>query len=111
MIRPELLIAPLLKQSSVPADYELWIMQPDGLIIYDRDQDEIGRRLFSDPLYADHRNLLELGKTIAASPTGEGSYIFLAPGHQEKVIKKATWQTVALHGRQWRVVLAHRPYE
>lgn len=111
MIRPELLIAPLLKRASIPEDYELWIMQPDGMLIFDQVKDEIGRMLFSDPLYADHESLLELGKEIAAAPTGEGRYIFLAPELKDKAIKKAVWQTVSLHGREWRVVLAYRPYD
>ena len=111
LIRPELLIEPLLETSVTPPDYELWIMQTDGMIVFDRDSGEIGRMLFSDPMYAEYSGLLELGKTIASEPSGKGSYIFLAPGAKERVIKSAAWQTVALHGREWRVVLAYRPYE
>ena len=110
-LRPELLIAPLLKKSVVPADYELWIMQPDGMIIFDQDKEEIGRMLFSDPLYAGYTSLLDLGRKIAAEPAGKGSYIFLAPGSEKKVIKNVAWQSVRLHDREWRVVLAYRPYE
>jgi hypothetical protein len=110
-IRPELLIDPLLKKSVTPPDFELWIMQPDGMIIFDQDKEEIGRMLFSDPLYADYVSLLDLGRKISSEPTGKGSYIFLAPGTKEKVIKNAVWQSVRLHGREWRVVLAYRPYE
>ena len=110
-MRPELLIDPLLKKSAVPAGYELWIMQPNGMIIFDQDREEIGRMLFSDPLYAGYTSLLDLGRKIAADATGKGSYVFLAPGSQKKVIKNVVWQTVSLHGREWRVVLAYRPYE
>ena len=110
-MRPELLIDPLLKKSVIPDDHELWIMQTDGMIIFDQDRDEIGRILFSDPLYAAYGNLLELGRKIAASPTGTGSYVFLAPGSQHPVIKQVAWRTIGLHGREWRVVLAWRPYE
>jgi hypothetical protein len=111
LIRPDLLIDHLLEQTRIPENYELWIMQPDGMIIYDQDKAEIGRMLFSDPVYAGYGNLLELGKRIAASPAGEGNYIFLAPALRDKVIKNAVWQTVKLHDREWRVVLAYRPYE
>ena len=111
VIRPELLIDSLLKKNTIPDDYELWIMQPDGMIIYDQDKDEIGKMLFNDPIYSDYGNLLELGKKIASIPAGEGSYIFPAPESKEKVIKNAIWQTVRLHNREWRVVLAYRPYE
>ena len=111
VIRPELLIDALLKKSIIPADYELWIMQLDGMIIYDQDKNEIGRMLFSDPMYADYGDLRALGKKIVAVPTGEGRYIYLAPDSKEKAIKNAVWQTVRLHNREWRVVLAYRPYE
>ncbi len=110
-IRPELLIEPLLSKSHIPDDYELWIMQPDGMIVFDQDSEEIGRMLFSDPLYAGYGSLLEMGRKIAASPDGKGSYIFLAPASREKVVKEMVWQTVRLHGREWRVILAYRPYE
>ena len=111
LLRPDLMIDHLLEQTKIPGNYELWIMQPDGMIIYDQDKAEIGRMLFSDPIYAGYENLLKLGKEIAVSPAGEGSYVFLAPALKDKVIKNAVWQTVRLHDREWRVVLAYRPYE
>lgn len=111
LIRPELLIDTLLKKTSIPDGYELWIMQTDGQIIYDQDKGEIGKMLFSDPIYADYGTLRELGKKIAAYPSGEGSYVFLAALSKEKVIKNVIWQTVKLHDSEWRVVLAYRPYE
>lgn len=111
VLRPELLIKSLLKQRPLPANYELWLMQPDGRIIYDQNPEEIGRMLFSDPLYAGYEGLLKLGKEIAAAPSGEGSYIFLAANAPEPVIKKALWQTVRLHNQEWRVVLAYRQFD
>jgi hypothetical protein len=110
LIRPELLIDPLLKKAHVPDDYELWIMQLDGMIVYDQDKEEIGKMLFDDPSYADYEKLRKLGKKIVSAPAGEGSYIYFAPGSRDKVIKNAYWETVRLHDRQWRVVLAYRPY-
>lgn len=111
LIRPELFITPMISKSMVPKDFELWIMQTDGMIIYDFDKEEIGKMLFNDPLYKGYDNLLKLGKKIAAASEGEGSYIFLAPGLKDKVIKNVIWKTVKLHNREWRVVLAYRPYE
>lgn len=111
LIRPELLVESLLKKTAIPDDYELWVMQTDGMIIYDEDSNEIGKMLFSDPIYADYGNLLKLSKKIVASPAGEGSYIYLAPESNEKAIKNAIWQTVRIHDREWRVILAYRPYE
>lgn len=111
LIRPELLIDPLLEKSQIPEDYELWIMQTDGLMIYDKDPEEIGKMLFSDPAYAKYESLLDLGKKIAAEPEGEGSYIFLAYGSTEKTIKEVIWKTIRIQDREWRVVLGHKPYK
>jgi len=111
LIRPELLIEPLLKKSKIPEDYELWIMQMDGMIIYDQDPDEIGKMLFSDPAYAKYESLLDLGKKIVAKPEGKGSYTFLAPGSTERTVKEAIWKTIKIHDREWRVVLGYRPYK
>jgi hypothetical protein len=110
LIRPESLIEPFLRSTNVPTDYELWIMQKDGMIIYDQDKDEIGRMLFTDPLYADFNSLRELGRNIAAEPHGKGEYIFLAPESSEKVIKIALWNTLQMHDQEWRVVLAYKPH-
>ncbi|MDM5270901.1 cache domain-containing protein [Sulfurovum sp. zt1-1] len=111
LIRPELFITPMINKSTVPEDYELWIMQTDGMIIYDQDKEEIGKMIFSDPMYEGYETLLKLGKNIVAAPEGEGSYIFLSPGLKEKAIKNVIWKTVKLHDREWRVILAYRPYE
>jgi hypothetical protein len=111
LIRPELMVDSLLKKTTIPDDYELWIIQPDGMIIYDQDKGEIGRMLFSDPIYAGYRDLLKLSKKIVSAPSGEGSYIYLAPGSNKNAIKNAIWQSIRLHNSEWRVVLAYRPYE
>ncbi len=111
LIRPELLFEYLLRESTIPENYELWVMQTDGLILYDQDEEERGLMLFSDPLYADHESLLTLGRKIVSDRTGMGNYIFNAPINGVKTIKTAIWQTVTLHDREWRVVLAYQPYE
>lgn len=111
LIRPELFITPMVSRSMVPIDYELWIMQTDGMIVYDLDKEEIGKMLFSDPIYKEYDSLQKLGKKIAAEPEGQGSYVFLAPGMKKKVIKNVVWKTVKLHNREWRVVLGYRPYK
>lgn len=89
---------------------ELWLMQPDGLILYDEDEDEIGRLLFSDPGYANYASLLALGRQIAEQHAGTGSYVFPAAHTMTEVVKHGAWQSVRLHGREWRVVLTYRPF-
>ncbi len=111
LIRPEHLIEPLLRKSKVSEDYELWTMQTDGMIVYDQDTDEIGRMLFTDPAYAGYKSLPALGRKIAANREGKGNYVYLAPGSDKKVIKEVLWETIALYGCEWRIVLGFRPFE
>jgi hypothetical protein len=111
LVRPDLVVRKLLKSTGLPPEYDLWIMQTDGRVVYDQDAGEIGRMLFSDPLYAPYVTLLKLGRNIAATSSGTGDYIFEQTMGKENVIKKASWDTVKLHGTEWRVVLTYLPYK
>lgn len=105
LLNPSLIIETLLDQVTMPESSELWIMQTDGLVIYDHDSDEIGRNLLSDPMYTDFQTLQNLGKNIAESPEGTGEYIFYSHRTGEKVLKNAVWKTMTLSGKEWRIVI------
>ena len=98
----------VLQKNEVASGYELWAMEPDGMIVCDHDKDEIGLNLFTDPMYLEHESLQNFGKLVIASPKGEGEYRFKAAGSEEVVTKKAYWDTINIHGRDWRVVLAQK---
>ena len=83
-------------------------MQPDGMIIYDDDPEEIGKMLFTDPAYADFESLLSLGHEISEKSSGEGEYVFHLRNGSDKILKSGNWDTVSLYGREWRVVLVHK---
>ncbi|MBN1455803.1 MAG: hypothetical protein JW945_06110 [Methanomicrobia archaeon] len=104
LIRPESLLATVIAPAVQGFPVDLWVMQPDGLILYDPDREEIGRNLFTDPLYQPYPELLALGTEIAANTSGSGSYTFLGRGMSAPVEKSASWVTVGLHGTDWRVV-------
>jgi hypothetical protein len=86
---------------------EIWAMQPDGMIIYDADSQEVGKMLFTDPEYRPFPELLELGKRIAAEPEGQGAYSYFKAGTSQVVYKEAWWVSVGLHGMVWRLVSVH----
>lgn len=104
LIRPESFLSTLIAPEVQGLPIEVWAMQPDGLILYDPDVEEIGRNLFTDPLYLPFPELLVLGAEIAARDSGTGSYTFLGRGMSAPVEKSAFWVTVGLHGTDWRVV-------
>ncbi|PKN77576.1 MAG: hypothetical protein CVU48_11150 [Candidatus Cloacimonetes bacterium HGW-Cloacimonetes-1] len=105
VLRPDILLQDVIKDN--PVGDEVWTMQPDGMIICD-DADEVGKNLFTDPMYKDFESLRQLGKKISANPSGSGEYSFYASGTQKPVKKSATWATMKFHDRIWRVVLTHR---
>jgi polar amino acid transport system substrate-binding protein len=88
------------------SDYSFWAMDLDGLIAYDRDASQIGKYLFTDPLYRSFPSLLDLGHRIAAERSGHGYYSFqVAEGNKKVVTKESYWTTVGLYGRDLRLVV------
>lgn len=85
---------------------KVWIMQPNGLIIYDPDTEEIGKNIFTDPVYKPFTDLISFSKTVALSSSGAGSYDFYVGGLQDKTLAKkvAVWDTAGLYGTDWRVI-------
>lgn len=89
-------------------DTSFWLMDLDGLLLYDEDPSQIGRNLFEDPLYKPYPNLLELvGQRIVAERSGHGYYSFFEPteDNETTVYKECYWTTAGLHGRDWRLVI------
>ena len=110
LLRPELLLRPLLTSYEIPPEYEFTIMQTDGLIIYEEDEEELGKNLFTDPVFTGYDSLQELGHRICTTPSGEGDYSFLSRGHELAAVKIASWNSVNLYGREWRVIIS-KPVE
>ncbi len=81
-----------------------WVMQKDGLIIYETDHSQIGLNLFTDPLYKDYPELIELGKRMTREASGQGSYTFLINGTSKVVRKEAAWRTLNFYGNNWILV-------
>jgi len=104
------LLRPLLTSYEIPPEYEFTIMQPDGLIIYEEDEEELGKNLFTDPVFTGYDSLQELGHRICTTPSGEGDYSFLSRGHELAAVKIASWNSVNLYGREWRVIIS-KPVE
>ncbi|VVB69659.1 Cache domain protein [uncultured archaeon] len=87
-------------------DFSFWVMHLDGLIAYDRDESQIGKYLFDDPLYQPFTSLLALGERMIAERAGHGSYSFqVTEGNKRVVTKEVYWTTCGLHGREWRLAV------
>ncbi len=111
LIRHEVFLKPLLEDKPC----KIWVMQKNGLIVYDVDPKEIGKNIFSDPIFSPFEDLISFSKTVASSRNGAGSYSFYADGLKDKklVEKIAAWDTAGLYGTEWRVIAMEisRPLE
>jgi hypothetical protein len=52
--------------------------------------------------------LVQLGRRIAATPEGRGSYRFPDRADTLAGKKNAFWQSVTFHGADWRLVAIHQ---
>lgn len=107
LFKPKELLAAAWGKAKNQEALEPWAMDAAGRIIYDQDQHEVDRMLFSDSLYQGFPGLLALGRRMLAEPSGESQYSFPAQGKAQEVLTKScAWATVELHGVWWRLVVA-----
>jgi|GEM_PF-69561 len=102
LIEPGKLFTPFARSHP---EFEMMIMQRDGFILFDSDPDQIGRNTFTDPLYQSFPQLLSLCKKVTDNRYGTGSYSFWDETRRQVVNKTAFWNTVELHGTEWRLLL------
>lgn len=87
--------------------FEVWAVQPDGLIVYDPHLEAIGQNLVSAPSSHGRHELAALGSRLAGERQGSAFYQ-LNQGERDTVRKEALWTTVGMHGTEWRLVVAIR---
>jgi hypothetical protein len=79
---------------------KIWVMMPDGTIIYDSDAEQIGRNTFSDPLFQQFPNLLAVGERVEMERSGHGTYEIF--GTERDVF----WTTADYQGEEIRLLLS-----
>ena len=102
--RPETLIERAIAPVVEGTAYDIWVTQTDGTVIYDTTQEEIGKNLFSDPVYQEP-GLQEFFRRVVSEPAGTGSYRFWDREWDKEIEKEAAWETAGIDGAAWRVVL------
>lgn len=105
LFRPEFIVEKEVGTLSSPTENELIVMETSGTIVFDQDLTQRGLNLFTDPRYEGYFTLRELGRKIVSQPKGAGMYVFPLIGTTTKAVKRAQWDSVGLHGRQWRVIM------
>lgn len=86
--------------------YQVWCMDEEGAIVYDEDEAQIGKVLFTDAMYAGYPELLALGAKIRGEPWGVGTYRFLARDAGRPIHKIASWARLTpAPGLEWKLVV------
>jgi len=102
---PDALVRPIAESAASGTPYSFMVAQPGGRILYDPDPGEVGRETFNETLYAEFPEILDLARHYAANRTGYDTYSFHRTGSGEVVSKETFWDSVQLHGAEWRVLV------
>ena len=106
IIRPEEIISDAFRSGDPDNRFEDFVMQPNGLIIYDEDPLQTGRNALMDSLYSTESSLIDVVRKMESNPKGNGTYRFHDMPSPEIITKEATWDTIKIHGVEWRIVVS-----
>ncbi|MFH0760684.1 MAG: hypothetical protein V2A67_04195 [Bacteroidota bacterium] len=104
LIKTEEFIADIMEPLLIGQDFELWVMEKGGRMIYNQDAYEIGLNLFTDPVYQDFPELVAAAQKINDEESGTTHYSFYKTGTTEPVTKLTYWITFEHHGAEWKIV-------
>ena len=79
------------------------VAQPDGLVIYDPDPEEVGQETFGNPEYENFPEIIAFAKLYSEKWSGTYQYSFYCTGFDEEIRKEAFWTTVSMWDNNWRV--------
>lgn len=102
VVRPERLLAAPALQALDNRSHTLSAVQIDGTIIFDTNVRIIGQSILNETQYGTATDLAALAKEIVATPSGMGYY---RVNDTAVTVRGIAWQTVGLHGTEWRLVV------
>ncbi len=93
-------IIPLIEQNN----YDLFILEPEGMTVYETNEEEIGRNALTDPMYSDPA-LHEAAIAITGNRSGVITYPFWNRNWDRTIQREAVWDTLAFDGQEWRIAV------
>jgi hypothetical protein len=106
LFRPESLIASVVINEIKGLPLDTWALQSDGRLLFALDPQEVGRNLIKDPLYKKFPNLEKTAMIMALNRRGRSGYTLIGDGQNSPSDVEVTWETVSLHGTEWRLAVA-----
>ncbi len=104
LFRPSDLLRRIIGPLVAGQPFEMWVMESGGITLYDQDEDEIGRNVITDTLYAQFPELIAAAKLMDSQPSGETTYSFYQTGTTKKVVKKTYWKSFSMYGTEWKII-------
>lgn len=101
-IRPEEFLRPVIVPFTEQTGYEIFILQPDGLTVYETNEVEIGKNILTDPLY-DTPELRNLSNAVIDNERGTAQYTFWNKEWNKQVEREAMWNTLTQDHQEWRI--------
>jgi hypothetical protein len=101
LVKQDELIRTVAATVETESGVKCWVMQKDGLLLYETDPTQMGLNLFTDPLYKDYPELIKLGRRMVKEKEGKGFYTFLIHGTKIVVKKEAVWKTAHFLNNDW----------
>lgn len=84
---------------------KIWVMQPDGFILYETDESQIGLNPFEAPVFKQFPDLMAIAQRIKMDTSGYGTYEFYNNEHTQTVKKVMYWTTIYHQGEPIRLML------
>ncbi|WP_165078018.1 cache domain-containing protein, partial [Methanogenium sp. MK-MG] len=102
--RPEIFLRQYFCPLAEATGYEFMVMQTDGRILYETNEEEVGKNTFTDPLYQS-TEIPKLAETIVAAASGRGEYTFWDRDWSREVQRELYWSTISFGETEWRVAV------
>ncbi|WFN35467.1 cache domain-containing protein [Methanogenium sp. S4BF] len=102
--RPEIFLRQYFRPLTEETGYEFMVLQTDGTILYETNEEEVAKNTFTDPLYQS-TEIPKLAEKVVAESSGRGEYTFWDVDWKREAGREIFWSTVFFDGTEWRVAV------
>ena len=102
--RPEIFLRQYFRPITEKTGYEFMVLQTDGMILYETNEEEVGKNSFTDPLYQS-TEVPKLAKKVVAEKSGRGEYTFWDADWKKETLREISWSTVTFDETEWRIAV------
>ncbi len=109
-IRPEEFFRPVIGPFTEQTGYEVFILETNGMTVYETDEVEIGKNVLTDPIY-DTPEMRNVSHAVIENESGTIQYTFWDKNWNRQVLREAVWNTLSLDNQNWRVAVVRNVNE